>query len=162
MKLLFFSRMLKMCASPHWVIVVAPFVNSYALPTMSFVKKKTSLADRRLLQLGTSFLSLTESNLQLRPPPKSDHQSKTPKFSQSNHYSWNLSCPNFLKAITWCRIWSLQRNVPWILYATQSIQRTFSFNTETAHIVIYSFLKYICSDVFLEEIPCAWFILLDD
>lgn len=32
-----------MCASPHLMIVVAPFVNSYALPTMSFEKNKTRL-----------------------------------------------------------------------------------------------------------------------
>ena len=154
--------MLKMCARPHWVIVVAPFVNSYALPTMSFVKKKNSLAWSQITPTRDQFSLFNRvkpsiaTTSQKRPPVQNT------KFSQSNHYSWNLSCPNFLKAITWCRIWSLQRNVPWILYATQSIQRTFSFNTETAHIVIYSFLKYICSGVFLEETPCAWFILLDD
>ena len=84
MKLLFFSRVLKMCASPHRVIVVTPFVNSYALPTMSFVIKNPP--DSSLLLLGTGFLSLIESNLQLRPPLIGDHLLKattSPKHQNS-------------------------------------------------------------------------------
>ena len=73
-----------MCASPHRVIVVTTFVNSYALPTMSFVKKNPS--DSSLLLLGTGFLSLIESNLQLRPPLIGDHLLKattSPKHQNS-------------------------------------------------------------------------------
>lgn len=73
-----------MCASPHRVIVVTPFVNSYALPTMSFVKKNPP--DSSLLLLGTGFLSLIESNLQLRPPLIGDHLLKattSPKHQNS-------------------------------------------------------------------------------
>ena len=84
MKLLFFSRVLKMCASLHRVIVVTTFVNSYALPTMSFVKKNPP--DSSLLLLGTAFLSLIESNLQLRPPLIGDHLLKattSPKHQNS-------------------------------------------------------------------------------
>lgn len=146
MKLVFFSRMLKMCASPHWVIVVAPFVNIHAFPTMFFVKKikpawSQVTPTRDQFSLFNTVKPSIATTSHWRPPPKSDHQSKTPNFSQSNHYSWNLSCPILSKAITWCRVWSLRRNVPTILYATQSKQRTFSFNIETTHIVIYSFLK---------------------
>ena len=32
-----------------------------------------------------------QSNLHVQPHPISDRQSKTPKFSQSKRYSWNLS-----------------------------------------------------------------------
>ena len=73
-----------MCASPHRVIVVTPFVNSYALLTMSFVIKNPP--DSSLLLLGTGFLSLIESNLQLRPPLIGDHLLKattSPKHQNS-------------------------------------------------------------------------------
>lgn len=77
-----------MCASPHRVIVVTPFVNSYALPTMSFVIKNPP--DSSLLLLGTGFLSLIESNLQLRPPLIGDHLLKA---TTSPKHQPLLSCP---------------------------------------------------------------------
>ena len=75
-----------MCASPHRVIILAPFVNSYTLPTMSFVKKKNRLIAGYSYSGPVSLFNTVKSSIATtshrRPPPKSDHQSKTPKFSQ--------------------------------------------------------------------------------
>ena len=35
--------------------------------------------------------NVIQSSLNKQTPPVSDHLSKTPKISQSNHYSWSLS-----------------------------------------------------------------------
>ena len=45
----------------------------------------------RIFALYSETSKAVQCNFHVRPPPVSDHRSKTPKFFQSNPYSWNSS-----------------------------------------------------------------------
>ena len=74
------SRPLRLPDATRYLIELNQRGNSFEIPSLSAQMKNYH-----------SLLRITTVEIYVRPPPISDHLSKTPKYSKSKPYSWNLS-----------------------------------------------------------------------